>query len=109
MDHRTMTLPLLGLLLLVLMALLYYSLRLQKKAVGTQDGAMSKVDESLALGRESFQRQKDNLALVQELVLLQRETNRLLAIIADASVQRQSHADKEPAEQGIGADERRHG
>jgi hypothetical protein len=71
-----------GALLVPLLAIIVYSVALQRKAIGTQDGTVSKVDESLALGRDSAQRQKENLALVQELVTLHRETNRLLAVLA---------------------------
>lgn len=71
-----------ALLLFVLVAVVVYSVALQRKAVGTQDSTVLKVDDSLALQKESIQRQKESLALVQELVALQRETNRLLGIIA---------------------------
>jgi hypothetical protein len=64
--------------LLVLFIAMFYSMRLQKKAVGTQDSTVVKVDESLALSRES-------VALQREALQLQRETNRLLAILAKES------------------------
>ena len=73
-------------ILLVLFVALFYSVRLQKKAVGTQDSTVSKVDESLALSRESVRLQHEAVRRMDEAIALQRETNRLLAILAKESV-----------------------
>jgi hypothetical protein len=71
--------------LLVLLVALFYSVRLQRKAVDTQDGTVSKVDESLALSRESVSLQREALQRMEEAMALRRETNRLLAILAKES------------------------
>ena len=64
MDPRLTPVILGAALLLPLLAVLVYSVALQRKAVGTQDSTVSKVDESLALARRSVQRQKEDLALL---------------------------------------------
>jgi hypothetical protein len=69
-------------ILLGLFVVLYYSVRLQKKAVGTQDSTVSKFDESLALARESVRLQREAVQRGDESLALHRETNRLLAILA---------------------------
>ena len=66
----------------VILVVVFYSLRLQRKAVGTQGAGMSKVETSLALSREALELQKEALALARESVALHKETNRLLAAIA---------------------------
>lgn len=71
--------------LLVLLVGMFYSMRLQRKAVGTQDSTVSKVDESLALSRESVGLQREALQRMEESMALRRETNRLLAILAKES------------------------
>ena len=68
--------------LLVLFGGFVYSVRLQRKAVGTQDGAMVKVDESLAVSRESLEWQKKAVLLAQDTVSLLKEANRLLEQLA---------------------------
>jgi hypothetical protein len=69
-------------ILLGLFVVLFYSVRLQRKAVGTQDTTVSKVDESLALSRESVRLQREALQRMDDSLTLHRETNRLLAIVA---------------------------
>lgn len=68
-----------------LFVVLYYSVRLQRKAMGTQEGAVTKVDESLALSRESVSLQREALRLAEDSLALQREANRLLTIVAKDS------------------------
>jgi len=81
MDTRTVVL-FGGLAFVVIMlVVLFYSVRLQRKAVGTQDSAMPKVDEGLALSRESIELQKRSIAIAQEALDAQKETNRFLAIL----------------------------
>jgi hypothetical protein len=85
MDSRTMVLLGGVAFVIVMMIVLFYSVGLQRKAVGTQDTTVSKVDESLALARESVQIQKDGLAVARESLELQKETNRLLAALTKQS------------------------
>jgi hypothetical protein len=73
-------------ILFVLFVALFYSVRLQRKAVGTQDSTVSKVDESLALSRQSVELQRATLQRLDESVALQRETNRLLGALTKESV-----------------------
>jgi hypothetical protein len=82
MDRTTVLLGFLA-FVFVMMIVLFYSVRLQRKAVGTQDTAISKVDESLALARQSVQLQEERLAVARESLALQQEANRLLAILTN--------------------------
>jgi len=66
----------------VILVVVFYSLRLQRKAVGAQGLGMSKVDASLALSREALELQREAVGLAKELVALQKDTNRLLAAIS---------------------------
>jgi hypothetical protein len=83
MDTRTLV-AFGGLAFVVIMLIvLFYSVRLQRKAVGTQDSAVSKVDESLALSRESVELQRRSIAVAEQTLDALRESNRLLGLLSD--------------------------
>jgi hypothetical protein len=71
-------------ILTALLGVLLYSLAMQKKAMGTQGSAVSKVDESLVLQRESIDLQRQGLRLAEESAALQRETLELLRALLKA-------------------------
>ena len=71
-------------ILTVLLCVLLYSLAMQRKAMGTQGAAVSKVDESLVLQRESIDLQRQGLRLAEESAAVQRETIELLRALLKA-------------------------
>ena len=66
---------------LLFIALQQRAVRMQREAGLAQDANESKIDECLALSREAARRQEENLVVVKALLELQRETNRLLALL----------------------------